>query len=63
MPEAVSKVVESYRRALFERDWPTRTGTLLGLVRMLLHPTSPLTDHAKATAEEIIRIEDEERKV
>lgn len=56
MPEAVSKVVEAYRRALDERDWPARTGILIALVRMLVHP---YPDHAKATAEEIIRIEDE----
>lgn len=58
MPEAVSKIVESYRRAMLERDYPAKSGILIGLMRMLVRP-SGLEEDAKATAAEIIRIQDE----
>jgi len=59
VPEAVSKIVDSYRRAMLEHDYPSKSGILIGLMRMLVRP-SWLEEDARATAEEIIRIQDEE---
>lgn len=60
MTEVVKTVVDNYRRAVRERDWPAQTGILLALIRMLVWPTS-LKDQAQATAEEILRINDDDR--
>lgn len=57
MGAEAQRILEDYRKALDENDWVKQTGILTGLLRMLVDNGSQTEEVARATAEEVLRLQ------
>lgn len=58
MGEHAQKILDDYRQAVEDGDYPAQAGILRSLLRMMLHETGTQREVAEATAREVMHVKD-----
>ncbi len=55
MGEIARRIVDDYRNARKEKDYPTQAGILISLLRSMLHGTGTVQEVAEGTSREVLQ--------